>query len=253
MQGHIEIALAALVFLSVALENKGTFSNAQVFTLLAAAVTISTTRIEGFVIVFALSLVFIAKGYFDKRLAIAISATSVGSLVVWLVDFHAKILFDSPALVLVAAIMWVGAHWVIYVQPLCWLKKNLVFVALATMLAGLVAGYFVNPEVVTTSFMGQLQNVFAGVGLWGFSFWWLVLVLALVGFRQMQENYRVLILVVVVLVVSTLFTKMFDGFPSLGHAHWKDSVNRIWIQYYFLFYGLAFVGLLTSPKFRISR
>jgi hypothetical protein len=241
------------VFLAVALESKGTYSNAQVFTLLAAAVAISTTRIEGFVIVFALSLVFIAKGYFDKRLATAISATSVGSLVVWLVDFHAKILFDSPALVLSAATLWIGAHWVIYAKPLGWLKQNLVVASIASMIAGLVAGYFVNPEVVTTSFMGQLQNVFAGVGLWGFSFWWLVLVLVLVGYRQKPETYRLLILVVVVLVVSTLFTKMFDGFPSLGHAHWKDSVNRIWIQYYVLFYGLAFVGLLASPRFKRSK
>jgi hypothetical protein len=89
-------------------------------------------------------------------------------------------------------------------------------------------------------------------GMWGLFLLAFIPLVALIGWKQTSESYRVLLTTSLLLIFTTLASKVLDGAQvleiSLGRSGWTDSVNRMWIHSFGIFFVTVLVGMFERGK-----
>lgn len=196
----------------------------------------STSRVEGIVFV-AVVLALIISGSSVNgrtgRLGVFIAVAASGTSLAWwlhLIDSDVPEQFGIPLWVVAAAT--VAAAGLVVVPLLD--KVRWVFFPLAGfIIAGVIVGVALAADNPLSPFMGLFNNVVRGYGGWGVAALALAVTLVLLGWKARSTEYRKLAALLVVLIFSALFAKLFDGGSfggGFGRDSFYDSANRMWLH-----------------------
>lgn len=215
--------------------------------------TISITRPEGIVFAAVLALPLLTQSWLPRWQIATLVGSASGALGLWLLATD-WVLLQRLGLFnwLLVAVMLVAS----IALALPWfdaLRRNLIRIAtwLAVVFTVTVAVWF-NVELIS-GLASLWQNLgFENQGLWGYFLLAFIPIVLLVGRNQTSESYRVLLTTSLFLIFATLASKVLDGAQvleiSLGRAGWTDSVNRMWIHSFGIFFVTVLVGLFERGR-----
>jgi hypothetical protein len=238
LNSHTLMALAVLAMVGAYLvaERDGRVTSASGSMMIVGSLIGSTARVEGIVFVgVALALIISGKsvsglaGRLGVFLAVAVSGTS---LAWWLELIGSGVpdQFGLPLWVVAAATIAAAA---LVVLPLLDRVRWLFFPLAVAVIAAAIFRVAFAADNPLTPFMGQFNNVVRGYGGWGVAALALTASLILLGWRARSIEYRKLATVLVVLIFSALFAKLFDGGAfggGFGRDSFYDSANRMWLH-----------------------
>jgi hypothetical protein len=239
LNSHTLLALALLVMVAalIVAEKEGTFTPATGSMLFLGSIVGATARVEGIIFV-ALVLASVASHTVvngaKARLALFASISASGLSLSWWFytvgsDVPRQFGLSTWLVALVAVV--VGAVVVLpQVDPMRW-----IFFPLAVGVVGAVLiQVALSANTPLAPFMSQFNNVVRGYGGWGVAALALMASLVLLGWKSRSNTYRRLATVFIVLIISTLVAKLFDGGgfggTSFGRDGFYDSVNRMWLH-----------------------
>lgn len=238
LNSHTLMALALLAMAGGYLlaERHGAVTLPTAAMMVVGSLVGATTRVEGIVfvavvlaaIVSAQSVVGIT-GRVGVFVAIAISGTS---LAWWLHQIGSDVPDQFGVglwLVALATVFAAGLVVMPFVDTIRWafFPLAMVIIAVVIMRVSLAAANPLSP------FMSQFNNLVRGYGGWGVAALALAATLILLGWKARSFEYRKLATILVVMIFSALFAKLFDGGEfggGFGRDSFYDSANRMWLH-----------------------
>ena len=196
----------------------------------------STARVEGIVFVAVVLAIIVSSpsvtgkaGRVGVFLAVAISGTSLAT---WLHLIDSEVPDDFGVPLWVVGLATVAAA-IIVVTPLLDRVRWVFFPLAAFIIAVFIIRVALAADNPLSPFMSQFNNVVRGYGGWGVAALALAGALLLLGWKARSPQYRKLAALLVVMIFSALFAKLFDGGGfggGFGRDSFYDSANRMWLH-----------------------
>lgn len=255
VNGHTLFAVAALAGLAASISaiRKSQLAGHELVTVALSLATISITRPEGIVFAAVLAIPLLTREWLPRWQISTIVSSATGALGIWLLAAEWTLLQRLGLFNwLLVALLLAGS--LAFALP--WfdgLRRNLTRIAsvLAIAFTITVAIWF-NQDLVPglTSLWQNLGP--ENQGLWGLFLVAFLPIVALIGWRQTSKSYRALLTTSLLLIFTTLASKVLDGAQvleiSLGRSGWTDSVNRMWIHSFGIFLVTVLVGMFERGK-----
>lgn len=255
VNGHTLFAIAAAVSMACTLAaiRRSEVAPHELVAVASGLATIAITRPEGIVFAAVLALPLLTQSWLPRWQIATIVASATGSLGLWLLAAD-WVLLQRIGLFnwLLVALLLAGS----IALALPWfdsLRRNLTRVASGLAIAfTLTVAVWFNVELIP-GLASLWQNLGPeNQGLWGYFLLALIPITLLIGWKQTSESYRVLLTTSLLLIFATLASKVLDGAQvleiSLGRSGWTDSVNRMWIHSFGIFFVTVLVGMFERGK-----
>jgi len=255
VNGHTLFAVAAVAGLAASISaiRKGDLSRPELITVALSFATISITRPEGIVFAAVLAIPLLTRNWLPRWQIASIVSSATGALGMWLLAADWTLLQRLGLFNWLLVALLLGGSVALALPWFDPLRRNLNRIAtwLAIAFVITVAVWF-NLALIP-GLASLWQNLGPeNQGLWGLFLLAFIPLLALVGWKQTSESYRVLLTTSLLLIFTTLASKVLDGAQvleiSLGRSGWTDSVNRMWIHSFGIFFVTVLVGMFERGK-----
>lgn len=238
LNSHTLMALAVLAmtagYLIAERDRKVTLPTAAI--MVTGSLIGSTARVEGIVFVAVVLALIVSSpsvtgkaGRVGVFLAVAISGTSLAT---WLHLIDSEVPDDFGVPLWVVGLATVAAAALV-VTPLLDRVRWVFFPLAAFIIAVFIIRVALAADNPLSPFMSQFNNVVRGYGGWGVAALALAAALVLLGWKARSPHYRKLAALLVVMIFSALFAKLFDGGGfggGFGRESFYDSANRMWLH-----------------------
>ena len=255
VNGHTLFALAAVVVLacSISAIKQSALLPYELVAICMGLATISITRPEGIVFAAVLALPLISRSWLSRwQVAVLVSSASV-SLFLWIVSTDWTLIQSLGAVGVGLLVILLLGGVIISLPWLDAIRVRLTLIAAwVSIVVTLALAIWLN-----AAFLPGLASLWqnlgpANEGRWGYILLAFIPAVILIGLKQISETYRVLLTTSLLLIFSTLASKLLDGAQvfevSLGRVGWSDSVNRMWIHSFAILWVTLLVGMFERGR-----
>lgn len=249
VNGHTLTALGVVLSVTAVLlaRQKESLSRLNLFVIMTGFALISMTRPEGVAFAAIIAAPLISRRWVSRWDVRLIVFSALGSFGVWMYLYDGYIpnllrLYDERFPIA----MLIGSYLVGF-KLFDWFRFRLVPLALMSMAGLLIFVLVRNFSSLQDDIWAQFQNLFLGQGFWGSFFIAIVAGLAIIGWKDLDQNYKTIATISLLLVLGSLVAKLLDGGlfgdPTLGRLGWTDSLNRMWLHSFGIFIIMLIIGM----------